>query len=203
MKDLNILIVGVGGQGTLLSSRFLGAAALMNGKEVKVSEVHGMSQRGGSVVTCVKIGDQVASPIIDLGEADVILAFEQLEAIRWLSYLKPRGTVILNTQKINPMPVISGKAAYPEEILSVLQHSDIRVVALDALQLAEKCGTAKAVNVVLLGVLASMLPDVPADMWTECLRSVIPPKLQAVNEKAFSAGMALQAEKDDCVSTNS
>ncbi len=203
MKDLNILIVGVGGQGTLLSSRFLGAAALMNGKEVKVSEVHGMSQRGGSVVTCVKIGDQVASPIIDLGEADVILAFEQLEAIRWLSYLKPRGTVILNTQKINPMPVISGKAAYPEEILSVLQHSDIRVVALDALQLAEKCGTAKAVNVVLLGVLASMLPDVPADMWTECLRSVIPPKLQAVNEKAFSAGMALQAEKDDCVSANS
>lgn len=203
MKDLNILIVGVGGQGTLLSSRFLGAAALMNGKEVKVSEVHGMSQRGGRVVTCVKIGDQVASPIIDLGEADVILAFEQLEAIRWLSYLKPRGTVILNTQKINPMPVISGKAAYPEEILSVLQHSDIRVVALDALQLAEKCGTAKAVNVVLLGVLASMLPDVPADMWTECLRSVIPPKLQAVNEKAFSAGMALQAEKDDCVSANS
>ena len=203
MKDLNILIVGVGGQGTLLSSRFLGAAALMNGKEVKVSEVHGMSQRGGSVVTCVKIGDQVASPIIDLGEADVILAFEQLEAIRWLSYLKPRGTVILNTQKINPMPVISGKAAYPEEILSVLQHSDIRVVALDALQLAEKCGTAKAVNVVLLGVLASMLPDVPADMWTDCLRSVIPPKLQAVNEKAFSAGMALQAEKDDCVSANS
>ena len=189
MKDLNILIVGVGGQGTLLSSRFLGAAALMNGKEVKVSEVHGMSQRGGSVVTCVKIGDQVASPIIDLGEADVILAFEQLEAIRWLSYLKPRGTVILNTQKINPMPV--------------LQHSDITVVALDALQLAEKCGTAKAVNVVLLGVLASMLPDVPADMWTECLRSVIPPKLQAVNEKAFSAGMALQAEKDDCVSANS
>lgn len=118
---LNVLIVGVGGQGTLLASKFLGAAAALCGKDVKVSEVHGMSQRGGSVITCVKIGDKIASPIIDEGEADVILAFEQLEAIRWLPYLKKGGTVITNVQKINPMPVVSGVAKYPDNIIEVLK----------------------------------------------------------------------------------
>lgn len=186
---LNVLIVGVGGQGTLLASKFLGAAAALSGKDVKVSEVHGMSQRGGSVITCVKIGDKIASPIIDEGEADVILAFEQLEAIRWLPYLKKGGIVITNVQKINPMPVVFGAAKYPDNILEVLEKSDIELVTLDALKMAEECGSVKAVNVVLLGVLASKLPEVSQDIWTESLKRVIPAKLYDINEKALQKGL--------------
>lgn len=188
---LNVLIVGVGGQGTLLASKFLGAAAALCGKDVKVSEVHGMSQRGGSVVTCVKIGDKIASPIIDEAEADVILAFEQLEAIRWIPYLKKGGTVITNIQKINPMPVVSGAAKYPENIIEVLEKSDIELVTLDALGIAEECGSTKAVNVVLLGVLASKLTEVPQNVWQESLKSVIPAKLYDINEKAFQKGLSV------------
>lgn len=136
LDGLNILIVGVGGQGTLLASKFLGAAAALCGKDVKVSEVHGMSQRGGSVVTCVKIGKCIASPIIDEGEADVILAFEQLEAMRWLPFLKKGGTVITNIQKINPMPVVSGAEKYPEHLIELLQKSEITTIAVDALGIA-------------------------------------------------------------------
>ena len=186
---LNVLIVGVGGQGTLLASKFLGAAAALSGKDVKVSEVHGMSQRGGSVITCVKIGEKIASPIIDEGEADVILAFEQLEAIRWLPYLKKGGTIITNIQKINPMPVVSGAAKYPENIIDVLKKSDIELVTLDALGLAAECGSTKAVNVVLLGVLASRLSEVPASIWEESLKSVVPAKMYDINEKAFQKGV--------------
>ena len=186
---LNVLIVGVGGQGTLLASKFLGAAAALSGKDVKVSEVHGMSQRGGSVITCVKIGDKIASPIIDEGEADVILAFEQLEAIRWLPYLRKGGTVITNVQKINPMPVVFGAAKYPDNILEVLEKSDIELVTLDALKMAEECGSVKAVNVVLLGVLASKLTEVSKDIWTESLKRVIPAKLYDINEKALQKGL--------------
>lgn len=188
---LNVLIVGVGGQGTLLASKFLGAAAALCGKDVKVSEVHGMSQRGGSVVTCVKIGDKIASPIIDEAEADVILAFEQLEAIRWIPYLKKGGTVITNIQKINPMPVVSGAAKYPENIIEVLEKSDVELVTLDALGIAEECGSTKAVNVVLLGVLASKLTEVPQNVWQESLKSVIPAKLYDINEKAFQKGLSV------------
>lgn len=186
---LNVLIVGVGGQGTLLASKFLGAAAALSGKDVKVSEVHGMSQRGGSVITCVKIGDKIASPIIDEGEADVILAFEQLEAIRWLPYLKKGGTIITNIQKINPMPVVSGAAKYPDNVIDVLKKSDIELVTLDALGLAAECGSTKAVNVVLLGVLASRLSEVPASIWEESLKSVVPAKMYDINEKAFQKGV--------------
>ena len=186
---LNVLIVGVGGQGTLLASKFLGAAAALSGKDVKVSEVHGMSQRGGSVITCVKRGEKIASPIIDEGEADVILAFEQLEAIRWLPYLKKGGTIITNIQKINPMPVVSGAAKYPENIINVLKKSDIELVTLDALGLAAECGSTKAVNVVLLGVLASRLSEVPASIWEESLKSVVPAKMYDINEKAFQKGV--------------
>lgn len=188
---LNVLIVGVGGQGTLLASKFLGAAAALSGKDVKVSEVHGMSQRGGSVITCVKIGDKIASPIIDEAEADIILAFEQLEAIRWLPYLKKGGTVITNIQKINPMPVVSGAAKYPDNIIEVLEKSDIELVTLDALGLAAECGSTKAVNVVLLGVLAAKLSDVSSEIWEESLKSVIPAKMYDINEKAFKKGLSV------------
>ena len=188
MNNLNILIVGVGGQGTLLASRFLGTAAALLGKDVKLSEVHGMSQRGGSVITCVKIGDKIYSPLIAEGEADMILSFEQVEAARWLSYLKKGGTVITNTQKIESMPVISGKAIYPDNVLEVLEQSDIRLIALDALSIAEQCGSPKAVNVVLLGVLASQLSEVDMGIWEQCLEKVIPAKVLDLNKKAFAEG---------------
>ena len=197
MENLNILIVGVGGQGTLLASKFLGAAASLMGKDVKVSEVHGMSQRGGSVVTCVKMGDAVASPIIDLGEADIILSFEAVEALRWLPYMKPTGTVITNTQEINPMPVVSGQAVYPQDVLGKMEKDGIQMVAFDALSVAESCGTVKCVNIVLLGVLAALLPEVSGEIWKQALESVVPAKLLAVNEKAFAEGLALGKKKGE------
>lgn len=189
VKNLNILIVGVGGQGTLLASRFLGTAAALLGKDVKLSEVHGMSQRGGSVITCVKIGDKIYSPLIAEGEADIILSFEQVEAARWLPYLKQGGTVITNTQTIESMPVISGKAVYPENVLEVLQASGIQLISLDALSIAERCGSPKAVNVVLLGVLASQLKEIDSGIWEQCLEKVIPAKALEINKKAFSEGL--------------
>ncbi len=193
---MNILIVGVGGQGTLLASKILGAVAEKLGYDVKLSEVHGMSQRGGSVVTCVKMGrngEKVASPIIEEGEADIILAFEQLEALRWVSSLKTDGTIIMNTQKINPMPVVSGTAKYPERIIETLNQS-VNVIPLDALCIAEECGSSKAVNVVLLGVLASITPEIEKDIWIQCLKDVIPSKMYGLNEKAFLKGMQYKGE---------
>jgi len=188
MKNMNILIVGVGGQGTLLASKFLGAAAVSCGKDVKVSEVHGMSQRGGSVVTCVKIGDNVYSPIIDEGEADIIIAFEQLEAARWLNYLKKGGTIIVNTQKINPMPVISGKVQYPENTIQYLQSSGAKIIEIDALSLAKESGSEKAVNIILLGVMAAGLPEITPETWKDCLKAVVPVKFLDINMKAFNIG---------------
>ena len=151
---MNIMIVGVGGQGTLLASRILGAAAQNIGQDVKLSEVHGMSQRGGSVVTYVKYGEKIASPIIEFGGADIILAFEQLEAYRYMPYLKKGGTYITNTQKTDPMPVICGNAKYPENIVDKIKNAGIDIISCDALSLAKEAGNVKAVNVVLIGVLA-------------------------------------------------
>ena len=152
----NILIVGVGGQGTLLASRVLGALYTAMGENVKISEVHGMSQRGGSVVTYVRHGDEVASPIICEGEADVVLAFEQLEALRFVTSLKKGGRIIVNTQKIMPMPVVTGAAEYPADVIEKLNATGARVTAVDALAIAEKAGSAKAVNIALLGVMAKI-----------------------------------------------
>ena len=190
-KVTNILIVGVGGQGTLLASKLLGAAFVQEGYDVKVSEVHGMSQRGGSVVTYVRYGDEVHSPLIEKGEADIILSFEQLEAARWLPYLKPGGILITNTQRIDPMQVIMGKAAYPENILPALAAKGIQVKAVDATALAAEAGSVKATNVVLLGVAARFL-GFEKDMWVEIIRSTVPPKTIAVNEKAFELGFSAQ-----------
>ena len=150
----SVMIVGVGGQGTLLASRLLGAAMVAEGYDVKVSEVHGMSQRGGSVVTYVRYGEKVYSPIIEEGEADIVLAFEQLEAARYLPYLKKGGAVVVNTQKMDPMPVVTGSTTYPEGLLEDMKKKGARVLALDALSLAEETGSAKAVNVVLIGDMA-------------------------------------------------
>ena len=183
----NILIVGVGGQGILLASKLMGKVFTDQGFDVKVSEVHGMSQRGGSVVTYVRYGDKVYSSVIEKGEADIILAFEQLEAARWLPFLKPGGVLIASTQRIDPMPVIMGAASYPENILPAIREKGVRVVEVDALEKAMEAGSPKATNVVLLGVAARQM-GLDKELWLDALRVTVPPKTIAVNEKAFAMG---------------
>lgn len=183
----SIMIVGVGGQGTLLTSRILGSVAMQQGFDVKMSEVHGMSQRGGSVVTYVKYGDKVYSPIIDLGEADYILAFERLEAARWVPFLKKTGTIILNDRPISPMPVITGAMQYPDSIVEKLTNKGVKIIASDALSMAKQAGNAKSVNVVLIGIISAIM-DVPEDMWQKALEDCVKPKFIEVNKKAFALG---------------
>ena len=187
MESYNIMSVGVGGQGTLLASRLSGAVAIHSGYDVKVSEVHGMSQRGGSVVTYVRFGDSVASPLITKGGADIILAFELLEAARWLPYLKPGGKLIVNTQQMDPMPVITGTAQYPEGLDDALRSRCADVQLLDALSLALESGTAKAVNVVLIGAMARHLPFAK-EAWQQAIREIVPEQFCAVNLTAFDKG---------------
>ncbi len=183
----NILIIGVGGQGTLLASRVLGNVALSLGYDVKLSEVHGMAQRGGSVVTHVRYGEKVFSPIIDLGCADIIVAFEELEALRALPYLKEGGKLFVNARKIMPLPVLTGAAAYPEQIQETIHTHSKDAVFVDALQLANEAGNAKALNTVLLGVMAKAT-GIDKQHFESALQSTIPEKLLDVNLKAFNRG---------------
>ena len=187
METKNIMIVGVGGQGTLLASKLLGRLLLGRGYDVKVSEVHGMSQRGGSVVTYVRYGDKVYSPVIDRGQADVVLSFELLEAARWTEYVKPGGRIITNTQQISPMPVITGAAAYPQDLEEKIRGLGIELDALDALSLAEEAGSSKAVNIVLLGRLAKWF-DFTLEEWMAAIEQSVPPKFLDMNKKAFALG---------------
>lgn len=188
METKSIMIVGVGGQGTLLASRILGSVLGTAGYEVKVSEVHGMSQRGGSVVTYIRYGEKVYSPVIEKGQADMIVSFEQLEAARYVSYLKKDGTIITNTQKISPMPVITGAAEYPDGIIDKIKAMGINIIAVDALSAAEKAGSARAVNVVLMGVLSKVLPGIELDAWKKAVEKFVPAKVIEINEKAFDLG---------------
>ncbi len=187
MSVKGIMIVGVGGQGTLLASRLLGNALISQGYDVKISEVHGMSQRGGSVVTYVKYGDKVASPIIEKGEADIILSFEQLEAARWLPYLKTTGKMIVNTQSIDPMPVVMGAAEYPGGVIDSLKNAGADIMPVDALGMALEAGTPKAVNVALIGVMAKQT-EIPKEVWIETIKSTVPQKFLDLNLKAFELG---------------
>ena len=187
MKTKNIMIVGVGGQGSLLASKLLGHLLLSQGYDVKVSEVHGMSQRGGSVVTYVRYGEKVYSPVIDRGEADFIVSFEVLEAARWMPYLKEGGVIVTNTQQIDPMPVITGAATYPEDLVRKMKEAGAQVDALDCLGLAEEAGSAKAVNIVLLGRLSHYF-DIPQEAWDESLRAIVPARFLEMNQKAFLLG---------------
>ena len=188
METKNVMIVGVGGQGSLLASKLLGKLLLTKGYDIKVSEVHGMSQRGGSVVTYVRFGDKVYSPVIDKGQADYIVSFELLEAARWTEYLKPGGKIITNTQKINPMPVIIGAAEYPEDLLGKMTAAGMDVDALDALSLAEQAGSSKAVNLVLMGRLSKYF-DIPAPEWLAASEASVPAKFLELNKKAFQLGL--------------
>lgn len=187
MDDKNILIVGVGGQGTLLASRILGSLAMEQGYDVKLSEVHGMAQRGGSVVTHVKFGRKVFSPLIEVGTADIILAFEKMEALRWIHYLKQDGTIIVNDQSIDPMPVITGLAQYPDDIWQRLNKWSSNVISIDALSIAKELGNIRVANTVLLGVLAQKL-GVPAESWEKIIENTVPSKTIEINKQAFYRG---------------
>ena len=187
MKTKSIMIVGVGGQGTLLASKLLGRLLLTKNYDIKVSEVHGMSQRGGSVVTYVRYGERVYSPIIDKGEADFILSFELLEAARWLEYLKKDGVLITNTQQINPMPVITGAMAYPEDLVAKIQAKGVTIDAIDALSPAIEAGSSKAVNLVLLGRLSKYF-DFDEAEWMTAIEQSVKPAFLEMNKKAFLSG---------------
>jgi indolepyruvate ferredoxin oxidoreductase beta subunit len=181
------MIVGVGGQGSLLASRLLGNLLMNGGYDVKVSEVHGMSQRGGSVVTYVRYGDKVYSPLVDEGQADYILSFELLEAARWLSYLKPGGRIITNTQKVDPMPVITGATEYPADLEAKMTAAGAEVDAFDALALATEAGSSKAVNIVLMGRFSKYL-DIADDEWQKALEQTVPARFLELNKTAFELG---------------
>lgn len=190
----NIMIVGVGGQGSLLASKLLGHLLLKEGYDVKVSEVHGMSQRGGSVVTYVRFGDKVYSPIIDKGQADFIVSFEKLEAARYVEYLKEGGRIVVNTQEIDPMPVVTGAAAYPENLIEKMEALDIQIDAMDCLSLANEAGSAKAVNIVLMGRLSKYF-DISETKWLESIEECVPAKFLELNKKAFALGRGLNEKE--------
>ena len=187
-KVTNIMIVGVGGQGALLASKTLGRVLMDAGYDVKVSEVHGMSQRGGSVVTYVRYGKKVYSPIVDKGEADFIVSFEMLEAARYTEYLKKDGQIVVKTQQIDPMPVITGAAKYPANLVEKMQKEGIKVDALDCLSLAEKAGTSKSVNIVLMGRLSKYM-DFPKEAWMSAIEKLVKPQFVEINKKAFELGL--------------
>ena len=187
MNEVNIMIVGVGGQGTLLASRIIGNVAINSSYDVKLSEIHGMAQRGGSVVSSIKMAEKVYSPIIEKGEADIILAFEELEALRWLDYLAPAGRMITNKQPVLPASVLTRQAGYPEGGLEKIRVSTDNIISIDALSVARECGTTRAVNTVLIGILARLL-DFPKEKWLASLENLIPERYLEANLKAFETG---------------
>ena len=184
----NIMIVGVGGQGTLLTSRILGGITVAAGYDVKLSEVHGMAQRGGSVVTYVRYGDKVYSPIIDKGQADVIISFEKLEAARYMNYLKKGGKIVVSDHEIDPMPVITGAAEYPENLIEKMKAAGADIDDMDALSLAMEAGSPKAVNIVLMGRVSRYFPEISEEAWLASLEACVPPKFLEMNKKAFMLG---------------
>ena len=193
MKKSNILIVGVGGQGTLLASVLLGNLALLKGYDVKLSEVHGMAQRGGSVVTFVRYGENVAEPIVEEGQADVIIAFERLEALRYAHFLKKDGVLIINDWRIDPMPVVIGAAEYPENIIETLEK-DHKVYTVNATEESKKLGNPRVFNLIVLGIAAQHM-DFSKEQWYDVIERTVPPKTIEINKKAFDVGYQLKEEE--------
>lgn len=189
MTTKNIMIVGVGGQGTLLTSRILGGITTKAGFDVKLSEVHGMAQRGGSVVTFVRYGDLVSEPIVEEGQADVLIAFERLEALRYAHFLKKDGVIIVNDQRIDPITVVTGAAQYPEQIIETLKENH-NVIAVDAMAEAKKLGNPKVFNTIIIGVAAKRM-DFDKEKWLEVIEQTVPPKTVEINKAAFEAGYAI------------
>lgn len=186
MKTRNIMIVGVGGQGTLLTSRILGGLATNAGYEVKLSEVHGMAQRGGSVVTFVRYGDQVYEPIIEQGQADIIIAFERLEALRYKHFLKPDGVMIINDVRIDPITVVTGAAQYPEDIIETI-GKDCKIYFMNALEEAKKLGNTRVFNSIILGLAAKHMKYAKEE-WEHVIRNTVPHKTVDLNIQAFELG---------------
>ena len=192
MAAKNIMIVGVGGQGTLLTSRILGGLAIAGGYDVKLSEVHGMAQRGGSVVTFVRYGDSVYEPIVEEGQADVIIAFEKLEALRYAHFLKPDGALIVNDWRIDPMPVVIGAAQYPENIIENLKKEH-KVYTVNATEESKKLGNSRVFNLIVLGIAAQHM-DFTKEQWYAVIEKTVPPKTIDINKKAFDVGYNLVSE---------
>lgn len=186
METKNIMIVGVGGQGTLLTSRVLGGIIQAGGYDVKLSEVHGMAQRGGSVVTFVRYGDKVYEPIVEEGQADVLIAFEKLEAMRYAHFLKKDGVLIVNDQRMDPMTVVTGAAEYPHNILDTLKEK-YNVISIDAMAEAKKLGNSRVFNTIIIGVAAKSM-DFDKEQWLEVIANTVPPKTVEINQKGFLVG---------------
>ncbi len=182
----NIMIVGVGGQGTLLTSRIIGKTALEMGNDVKISEVHGMAQRGGSVVTFVRYGEKVSEPVVEEGMADVIIAFERLEALRYAHFLKKDGVLVINDCRIDPMTVVIGAKQYPENIIEGLKEK-YNVFAIDGMQIAKNLGNSKVLNSVVLGYAAKHI-GFTKETWVDIVKKTVPPKTIELNVKAFEEG---------------
>jgi len=183
----NILIVGVGGQGIILAADILAQVLVGAEYDVKMAEIHGMSQRGGSVNTMVRFGDKVHAPIIEKGSADYILAFEQLEALRWSDFIKPGGVMIMSTEQIKPLSVLVGKVKYPDNVEAIIKEKGINYIAVNADELAKQIGNKRAANIVLLGCLAALMP-IEKDVWYANIERRVPPKTVDINKKAFDTG---------------
>ncbi len=186
MKNKNIMVVGVGGQGTLLTSRIIGKTALNAGYDVKMSEVHGMAQRGGSVVTFVKFGDKVSEPVVEEGSADILIAFERLEAMRYAHFLKKDGIIIVNDCRIDPMTVVIGASSYPENIIETLKEKHT-VYSIDGNAIAKDLGNSKVLNSVVLGLSAKHI-GFTKDEWLDVIKNTVPPKTIDINQSAFDKG---------------
>lgn len=189
MDSKNFLIVGVGGQGTVLTSRIIGGIALQTGLDVKISEVHGMAQRGGSVVTYVRVGENIASPIIEEGQSDIVVAFESLEALRYAHYLKDGGMMIINDHRIDPMTVVTGKAQYPEKIVEQLSK-DYEVISINAMMEAKKLGNPQIFNMIIIGLLAKHL-EFLKEQWLDVIEHIVPFKSIEINKIAFETGWTI------------
>ncbi len=186
MEKMNIMVVGVGGQGTLLTSRIIGKTALNAGFDVKLSEVHGMAQRGGSVVTFVRFGEKVSEPVVEEGEADILVSFERLEALRYAHFLKKDGVIIVNDTRIDPMTVVIGASQYPENIIETLKEKHT-VYTIDGGKIAKELGNSKVLNSVVLGLAAKYI-GFSKEEWLSVIEKTVPPKTIEINEKAFLTG---------------
>ena len=190
MKTINISLVGVGGQGAVLASNIICEAAMMSGLDVKKNEVHGMAQRGGSVVSQVRIGDKVHSPLVPDGATDILVSFEKCEALRYAHYLAPEGVCYVNNQEIIPITVATGQAEWPKDIDGELAKlKNVKVV--NALQEAEKLGNIKTVNVIMLGTIAASTKEIKKETWIEAVKKLVKPKFLELNLKAFEIGWAM------------
>ena len=192
-RVFNVLIVGVGGQGIILASDVLSLVAARHGYDVKKNEIHGMAQRGGSVSSHIRFGTSVSSPIIKVGEADVLLSFEQLETIRYFPFLSDSGKVIVNDQRILPPAVFTGKQEYPPDVVEKIKEKVPDAVIVDGIGVANKLGNPRVLNVIFLGVLSKYV-DIPAETYEEVLKESLKPGLVDINLKAFHEGRSLAAD---------